>query len=103
MPWNGSGGIPFNHHEVTTRAPSASGVYALFNKGHWIYFGESDDIRASLLEFLDDISASWIAQAKPRLFAYELLVGEHARILRQDALIRENWHTELCNQRLGFI
>ena len=52
MPWRNRG-FAYTAASVAKHAPAASGVYAIFREGLWIYIGETDDIRASLLAHLD--------------------------------------------------
>jgi len=98
MPWNGSGRNNFNQASVTMNAPTHSGVYALFNDGHWIYIGESLNVRDRLLQHLRDSHSDCIKQAAPQYFAWELTTATY-RVQRQDQLILEMHPT--CNQRLG--
>lgn len=101
MSWTGSNAYAFNRTTVNQSAPTASGVYALFNQGKWIYFGESVNIRDRLLQHIDNETNACITLAYPGLFAFELVAGQQARVARQDQLIREFWHLGLCNKRLG--
>jgi hypothetical protein len=48
---------PFGFHAVGSQAPAASGVYTLYTSQQWIYVGESDDIRKSLLRHLNEVDA----------------------------------------------
>ena len=101
MPWTGSNAYAFNRASVNQSAPPVSGVYALFNQGVWIYFGESVNIRDRLLQHLNNQENPCVAKANPQLFAFQTVLGLQARIDRQNALIREFWHPGLCNKRLG--
>lgn len=101
MPWNGTGRLAFNQPSVNAYAPAVSGVYALFNEGQWIYFGESGDIRDRLTQHLRNETNPCVARSRPQFFAYEQVAGEAARKARQNELIREYWHQGLCNQKLG--
>lgn len=101
MAWTGSNAFVFNRASVNQHTPATSGVYALFNQGVWIYFGESLNIRDRLLQHLNNQENPCVARANPQLFAFEAVMGQQARVARQDALIREFWHSGLCNQRLG--
>jgi hypothetical protein len=66
----GSRGHAWSEHSIKTNAPAASGVYAIFNASGWIYVGESNDIRCSLLDHLGgDIPC--IQEAAPTGFAFE--------------------------------
>lgn len=98
MPWNGTGGFLFNRTSVLANAPTSSGVYALFNEGVWMYFGEAKNIQERLLQHLTNEQNPCVARSNPQWFAYELVSAEY-RVARQDALILELHPT--CNQRLG--
>jgi hypothetical protein len=56
---------------IVLHAPEASGVYGLFN-ALWIYVGESDNIRARLLEHLAGDNPC-INRHQPSGFAFELI------------------------------
>jgi excinuclease UvrABC nuclease subunit len=101
MPWNGSGGFNFNQASVNINAPAVSGVYALYDEGKWIYFGESKDIKDRLTQHINNETNQCIKNARPDFFAFQVIAGEAQRKARQDALIREFWHLGLCNQKLG--
>jgi hypothetical protein len=75
MPW-GSRGFTYNATSISKHAPSASGVYAIFRDGLWIYIGETDDIRRSLLKHFSEADRS-ITRYGPTGFSFELWpVGE---------------------------
>jgi len=74
-------------------------VYGLFKGNVWIYFGESGDVRARLLDHLANETNACITRSAPTHFAYELVPGELARKARQNGLILE--YNPPCNQRLG--
>jgi excinuclease UvrABC nuclease subunit len=98
MPWNGTNGFYFNRANVELAAPALSGVYALFNKGVWVYIGEARNIRARLLDHLTNCHNADVVAANPQYFAFEL-APEASRIARQNQLILELCPT--CNKRLG--
>ena len=98
MPWNGTTGFPFNRQSVTASAPEASGVYALFNNGIWVYIGEAQNIKDRLLQHLTKSHSLLIERANPQWFAWELVFGVY-RIARQNQLILELKPSS--NQRLG--
>ena len=56
---------------VQDKAPSASGVYAIFTSRRWLYVGKSDDIRQSLFQCLNDPDAEWSAERGPLSFSFE--------------------------------
>ena len=43
---------PLNRSSVIRHAPEASGVYGLQNVTHWVYIGQSPNIRGALLKYL---------------------------------------------------
>jgi hypothetical protein len=57
---------------VQDKAPSAAGLYAIFTSRRWLYVGESDDIRQSLFQCLNDPAAGWRAEHRPLSFAFEI-------------------------------
>jgi hypothetical protein len=68
-------------------APRTAGVYAICDEeGRYLYIGESDDIRASLVEQLADLESCTTANGAAT-FAYERLASER-RLDRLDELIR---------------
>ncbi len=97
MPWANRNGYWFNVLSVNTNAPLQSGVYGLFKAQQWIYIGESQDIRARLLQHLNGDN-SCINREAPTEFSYEL-VPAGQRGARQNFLIREL--DPVCNRRLG--
>ena len=56
---------------VQDKAPSAAGVYAIFTSRRWLYVGESDDIRQSLFQCLNNPDGCWSAEHRPLSFAFE--------------------------------
>ncbi len=97
MPWNGTNGFLYNEQSVIDNAPPSSGVYSIFRENHWIYIGESGNIRDRLLEHIRRRENQRIDRSMPTHFAYELVAVN--RVARQDALILEL--NPSCNQRLG--
>lgn len=61
----------FGFRAVQDKAPSASGVYAIFTSRRWLYVGESDDIRQSLFQRLNNPDAGWSAEHQPLSFSFE--------------------------------
>lgn len=98
MPWQGSNGFTYTTTSVQSNAPSQSGVYAIYTPTKWIYIGESQDIRARLMQHLAGDN-DCIRTSGATLFAYELVPTSGGRVARQNALILECAPT--CNQRLG--
>jgi hypothetical protein len=87
VPWRNSTSYTFSQIYVILNAPPESGVYALYNKALWVYVGESENIRAQLLQHLNGNSACLTIH--PNLsFSFEL-IPEATRAWRQDELVRE--------------
>jgi hypothetical protein len=53
-------------------APSASGLYTIYSPQRWVYVGESDDIRQSLYQLLNE-SPGWMDRFGPLSFSFERL------------------------------
>jgi predicted GIY-YIG superfamily endonuclease len=87
MPWRQSESYPFTREGIEENAPSAGGVYVLFDQQRFVYVGETDNIQRSLARHLDGDNA-WISAWAPPLFSYELHPAP-TRVARQAALIRE--------------
>jgi hypothetical protein len=51
-------------------APNASGLFRIYSPERWVYLGESDDIRQSLFQLLND-SPSWMDRFGPLSFSFE--------------------------------
>ncbi|MGA3231108.1 MAG: hypothetical protein ABSD51_14280 [Candidatus Binatus sp.] len=98
--------MPFKNQNVygftasgIVSAPSASGVYGIYNQAAWIYIGESGDIAARLGEHLVGTNSNPdIRKNAPTGFTYELVLAAQ-RVQRQDELIRELM--PLANKKLG--
>jgi len=84
---------------VRANAPAASGIYGLSNAREWIYIGETDNIRASLLDELQQ-GDSTILKRYPTGFVFERCVAG-GRLARQNRLILE--YEPVCNGRLSGI
>jgi hypothetical protein len=56
---------------VQDKAPSAPGLYGVFTSRRWLYVAESDDIRQSLFQCLNNPGAYWTAGHRPLSFAFE--------------------------------
>jgi hypothetical protein len=85
----------FSMDYVERYVPPASGVYGLSNAREWVYVGESDNVRAALMEHLRE-PRSAIMEHRPAGFTYELCDLDR-RYARQDRLIREL--EPACNRR----
>lgn len=97
MPWSNPNGFLFTNVGILLNAPTASGVYALYNNERWIYIGESGNIQERLLQHFNGDNAC-ITGWRPPSFSFELWPWNR-RVARQDQLILEL--RPACNQRLG--
>ena len=77
----------FTPVSVRAHAPSAAGIYGIFNGSQWIYVGVGDDIQQTLLAHLRDTEVC-IRRFNPTGFSFELH-SEPSRGTRQESLIRE--------------
>jgi hypothetical protein len=78
----------FDRESIELNAPESSGVYGLFS-ALWVYIGETDNIRARLLEHFDvDDHDPCIAHHQPTGFAFELIPPADRR-RRQAQLVKE--------------
>ena len=73
---------------VLDRAPGASGIYAIFTRQRWLRISESDDIRRSLLDFLNDSDANGLAESGALSFSFEV-VPAAGRVARRRALMAQ--------------
>ncbi len=97
MAWRSPARYAFAHTSVVVNAPEQSGVYALHYQTTWVYVGESENIRAQLLQHLSGDNARLTVY--PHLtFSYELF-PEAVRSWRQDELVRE--FRPICNPWLS--
>ena len=83
----------FQRECILKNAPESSGVYGLFN-AFWIYIGETDNLRARIMEHLDG-NDPCIVRFQPSGFAFEL-ASPQERHRRHDQLIKEL--QPLCNR-----
>jgi hypothetical protein len=86
----------FSNGSVRAHAPAAPGVYGISNARQWIYIGETDNIRARLLEHLAE-SATGIKEHVPTGFTYEVCEWQ-ARTERHDRLVTQ--YNPVCNREL---
>ena len=77
----------FSGESIERNAPTASGVYGLSNASNWLFIGESDNIKASMLGHLNR-SGPIKLNAEPTGFSFELS-DQHSRLARQQYLIVE--------------
>ena len=73
---------------VQDRAPDASGIYAIFTPQRWLHIGETDDIRRSLLDHLNNPDANGLSEGGPLSFSFEV-VPPAGRVTRRRALIAQ--------------
>jgi hypothetical protein len=93
MPFENCFGRVFTAGTIEREAPEASGVYGISNSRRWLYIDETENIRASLMEYLADSAAN--SQHQPAGFSFELSPA-YNRTARRDRLIAEL--TPLQNQ-----
>jgi hypothetical protein len=86
---------PFTSGAIATYAPAAAGVYGISNANEWIFIGQTDDIKGSLLDHLRDVSTS-LMKHQPAGFVFEICEGAR-RSARQDRLVLE--YEPACNRR----
>ena len=66
-------------------APNASGLFRIYSPARWVYVGESDDIRQSLFQLLND-SPSWMDRFGPLSFSFERLPAAERAAQQQAAV-----------------
>ena len=95
MPFDRFVPYTFSHISVQRNAPASSGVYGLSNAREWIFVGETDNIRATLLRHIEETHAPLLERV-PTGFSFELC---HScdRAARQGRLIQE--YDPVCNRR----
>jgi hypothetical protein len=86
MPFENCFGRVFTAVTIEREAPPASGVYGISNSHRWLYIAETENIRASLMEYLADCAAN--SQDAPAGFSFELSPA-YSRTARRDRLIAE--------------
>jgi excinuclease UvrABC nuclease subunit len=77
----------FTASSVLKHAPTLSGVYGISNASEWIYIGETDNIQAALLEYMQG-SDTPLLECQPTGFVFEVC-GPTMRLTRQDRLVLE--------------
>ena len=77
----------FSLISVQKNAPALSGVYGLSNAREWIFVGETDNIKATLLGHLRETHTP-LLEREPTGFIFELCAS-HNRPGRQKRLIEE--------------
>ena len=96
MPFADCTAKSFTVPSVRKNAPELSGVYGLSNAREWLFVGQGNNIRAQLMEHLNEVDTALMAQ-NPKGFAFELCPPSEL-IRRQDALVREL--EPRCNRRM---
>ena len=87
MPFENCIAKVYTSASVWQNAPPASGIYGLSNARGWLFVGETDDIRGSLLELLETSASASISRGATG-FSYELRApGDRAQ--RRDQLQTE--------------
>ena len=86
MPFENCFGRVFSALTIQREAPEASGVYGISNSQRWLYIAETENIRASLMDYLADCAA--YSQDPPAGFSFELS-PPYSRTARRDRLIVE--------------
>jgi predicted GIY-YIG superfamily endonuclease len=88
----------FTAVSIQKNAPESSGVYGLSNGREWIFIGEASNIRARLMEHLEEADTT-LKHRKPTGFTFEEC-SPGDRVSRQDALVRQ--FEPFCNRRSGY-
>ena len=97
-PWNSQASYLFTRTSIGVNAPQQSGVYVLHSsRKTWVYVGESDNIRAQLIELLNGGNAC-LTVFPHLMFSYEI-VPAATRTWRQEDLVKEL--QPVCNQWVG--
>ena len=95
MPWGNPISYTFSRVSIGLNAPQQSGVYVLHSsRKTWVYVGESDNIRAQLIELLSGGNAC-LTIFSNLMFSYEI-VPAATRAWRQGDLVKEL--QPICNQ-----
>jgi excinuclease UvrABC nuclease subunit len=96
MPFDRFVPCTFSLVSVQQNAPAMSGVYGLSNAREWIFVGETDNIKAKLLEHLQETHTRLLEQG-PTGFVFEVCAA-YDRMGRQERLIQE--YQPVCNRRV---
>ncbi|MGO9576649.1 MAG: hypothetical protein ACLPTQ_20260 [Terriglobales bacterium] len=97
MAFRNQNGYAFNRASVLANAPNASGVYGIYRQGVWIYVGQSKDIQARLMQYINGENAC-ILRNQPTGFTYDLAPEWQLDALEQGLIVGLN---PACNQRVG--
>jgi|SRR5579871_1722296 len=93
MPFDQFTPRPLTERAVHTYAPAVSGVYGISNAREWIYIGETENLRGTLLTHLQESDTS-LMRRHPTGFVFEVCEREQ-RPARQDRLVLE--YEPTCN------
>jgi hypothetical protein len=94
MPFEQSTPRAFTSVSIRANAPAASGLYGISNALEWIYIGESENIRDSLLTHLRELDTR-LLKSRPTGFVFEIC-NRAERPARQDRLVFE--YEPTCNR-----
>lgn len=86
MPFESCFARAFTALTIEREAPAASGVFGISNSERWIFIEETENIRASLMEYLANSSGR--STDLPSGFSFELSPS-YSRTARRDRLIAE--------------
>lgn len=89
----------FTAISVGKNAPESSGVYGLSNGREWIFIGEANNIRARLMEHLEETD-TLLMNRMPTGFTFAEC-SPRDRVIRQDALVRQ--FEPFCNRCLEYM
>ncbi len=95
MPFDRFAPHTFSLASVRKNAPPLSGVYGLSNAREWIFVGETDNIKATLIRHLQETHTPLLERG-PTGFSFEVCVP-YNRLARQERLIEE--YQPVCNGR----
>jgi hypothetical protein len=84
---------------VQKNAPESSGVYGLSNGREWIFIGEANNIRARLLEHLQE-TGTLLKGRMPTGFTFKECPPSD-RVIRQNLLVRR--FEPFCNRCLEYV
>ena len=57
MPWNNSVIASFSRIGIVSEVPSSAGVYGIYNGDHCVHLGETWNLKARLLELINNVSS----------------------------------------------
>jgi len=87
MPFNRFVPYSFSLISVQKNAPALPGVYGLSNAREWIFVGQTDNIKTTLISHLQETHTP-LLEREPTGFIFELCAA-HDRMGRQERLIQE--------------